>query len=260
MLSILKPLARPCPAWLKTLDPARIPEGPGPWMKHILQDALVYPGSGLDGSPVRQCLGVVHSFIFLDYGTSVQEVMAELTKKRKTGTGFAHHRLLGMAVFNPTSFIANAPEAFTHPGTSVHDSGVRTGVWAIFEGEGPCEGERFSFLFMGVEAVQALAALFPLQAPKALVLQEHGFGGNCWPSFREPIVRLSEEWKTLPQLLIVQAAEDREDQLAQLLNRPWLHTPFRSLGTDKATESMHGTLREFLQAATHKSRAICVPR
>jgi len=81
-------------------------------MRNLAQDALVYPGARLDGSPVRECQGVIHSFIFLDYGTPKAEVMAELTRQRRSGTGFAHHRLVGVVEFDPTSIVTGADPAF----------------------------------------------------------------------------------------------------------------------------------------------------
>jgi hypothetical protein len=237
MIPNLEHLAHPTPTWLKQLTPADIKGGPGPWLKHLVEDALVYPGAGLDGSPVRQCNGVLHSFIFLDYGTPKKEVLAELTRQRRSGTGFAHHRLVELVEFDPFPLVNGASREFVREGENHHHAAPSYGLWAVFEDTNPDLQERFSFLFMSTEAIQALAALFPSRAPRGLVVQEHGFGGNCWSSFSEPILRLARKWKGTPELLILGPNHD-------------LHT-WRDrgewLGADLAVESMHRNERECIR-------------
>lgn len=236
MLPFLRSLEQPSPPWLRRLTRKFIQAGPGPWMDRLVKSALVYPGSGLDGSPVRQCVGTVDSFIFLDYGTGAAEVEAELTRLRRTGTGFANHHLLGMCRFDPRTVLGPVPEPFGAPPNSPMTSLEEPfGIWAVYE-HNDRPAERFSFLFLGLEAIATLASLFPRTAPRILVLQEHGFGGNCWPSLSEPIVQLSEAWESLPQVIILGP------------NR-WVPTwpeQFTSVGSDTAHESMHQSEREFL--------------
>jgi hypothetical protein len=205
-------------------------------MKHLVEDALVYPGSGLDGSPVRQCNGALHSFIYLDYGTPKAEVLSALTKQRKTGTGFAHHHLVGLVEFDPTNSIAKADRRFIHHRSKANGAETQFAIWAVYESIGPGPAERFSFLFLSAEAIQSLAALFPASAPRGLVVQEHGFSGNCWPNFSEPILRMSEKWQGHPEILIL-GPNHRLDQ--------WRRNAL-SKGTDATTESMHRDTREVL--------------
>lgn len=232
----LKHLAHATPIWLANLSPTDIEMGPNPWMNHLVEDALVYPGSGLDGSPVRQCNGALHSFIYLDYGTPKTEVLTELNKQRKTGTGFAHHHLIGLVEFDPTTLITKADRNFIPRSSKGSSAKAPFAIWAVFESNGPGPAERFSFLFLGMEAIQTLAALFPTSAPRGLVVQEHGFSGNCWPNFSEPILRMSEMWHGYPEILIL-GPNHRLDQ--------W-HRKALSKGSDAATESMHRDTREVL--------------
>ena len=236
MLPSLTFLAHATPTWLIKLSPSDIQQGPGPWMKHLVEDALVYPGSGLDGSPVRQCNGAIHSFIFLDYGTRKAEVISELKRQRKTGTGFAHHRLVGMTEFDPTPLVAEANPAFIHQEGNIHQTQPPFGIWAIYESLVPGPVERFSFLFFGVEAIQALAALYPTTTPRGMVIQEHGFSGNVWSSFSEKVQSLSENWSCAPEILILGPNHrlDKWNQKAQLRC------------VDIATEAMHQEEREVL--------------
>ena len=232
----LKHLAHATPAWLTTLHPTDIEQGPGPWMKHLVEDALVYPGSGLDGSPVRQCNGALHSFIYLDYGTPKTEVLAALTKQRKTGTGFAHHHLIGLVEFDPPNLIAKADPRFINRKSKENGAKSPFAIWAVYETIGSGPAERFSFLFLSTEAIQSIEALFPASAPRGLVVQEHGFSGNVWPNFSEPILRMSEKWHGHPEILIL-GPNHRLDE--------W-HRKALSKGTDATTESMHRDTREVL--------------
>ena len=236
MLPILEYLSHPSPTWLMGLSPSDIQLGPGPWRKHIIEDALVYPGSGLDGSPVRQFNGAIDNFIFLDYGTSKSDVLAELNRTRKTGTGFAHHRLVGMVEFDTEALLDSADLAFTYRNENVHETQPPFGIWAVYESNAHAFSKRFSFLFLGSEAIKALAALFPTHAPRGLVVQEHGFGGNCWASFSEQILRLSEKWVTLPELMVL----GPNHRLGQWQRKA------QALGSDVAIESMHQETRDFL--------------
>lgn len=232
----LKHLAHATPDWLANLSPSDIEKGPKCWMKHLVEDALVYPGAGLDGSPVRQCNGVLHSFIYLDHGTPKMEVISELKRQRKSGTGFAGHHLVGLSEFDPSELISEADPRFVHPTAKANQIASPFGIWALYESTSQETSERFSFLYLGVEAIQALAALFPASAPRGLVVQEHGFGGNCWASFSEPILRLSQKWHGHPEILIL-GPNHRLNQ--------W-HRNALSRGSDHAIESMHRDSREVL--------------
>ena len=249
MIPGLEPFARPTPTWLKRLTPEDIAGGPLPYLKHLVEDALVYPGAGVDGSPVRQCNGVIHSFIFLDYFLSLGEIQAELTRERRTGTGFAHHRLLGMVEFAAAPLLAraNPNPNFVRDGENIHRAEGTGGIWAVFESNGPGPAERFSFLFLHTEAIQTLAALFPIRPPRAIVVQEHGFGGNCWDSFSQKLLELSEIWNDTPELLIL-GPNHRMNKW-----RVWA----QSLGTDIATESMHHNERELFFLG-EKARRLCL--
>ena len=110
----------------------------------------------------------------MDYGTPKADALAELTCPRKTGTGFAHHDLVGLVEFDPTPLVTNADPAFIHPGEGNQKTQEPFGIWAVYECNLPDSHERFSLLFLGVEAIQALAALFPTRAPHGLVVQEDG--------------------------------------------------------------------------------------
>lgn len=236
MLPFLDPFASPTPAWLRRLTPAAIQQGPGALLQRLTEKALVYPGSDLDGSPVRQLNGVLHSFIFMDYGTDPQVLKAEMTQERRHGTGFAHHRLLGLSEFDPLPFLKDVPDQFRCPAAGQWAQQRPWGIWGVYEDtRAGREGERFSLLFFGTEAHEVMAALFPRRAPTALVIQEHGFGGNCRQSHADAVLELAQQWESLPELLIMGE---------NTWNRPW---PERlvQVGSDVASESWHRNRRTF---------------
>ena len=241
MLPELTFLACPTREWLNHLSHSDIQKGPERWMKNITEVALVYPGSGLDGSPVRQTNGVFSSFIFVDYGTAKADVLAELTRQRKTGTGFRNYDLLGLVQFDPTPLVAGADPAFLRQTENLHQTEAPFGIWAVYESNLPDSHERLSFLFLGVEAIQALAALYPSEAPHGLVVVEHGFGGNCYPSHSEPILKLAEHWSNFPEVLIL----GPNHHLTQ-----W-HQWSQLLCVDVAVEAMHKEARELMWFNTH---------
>ncbi len=234
-LPFLEGYSTPTPVWLRRLTPACIEAGPEPWLDRIAGNALVYPGSGTDGSPVRALNGVVHSFVFMDYLTDPAEVLDEATRPRRVGTGFAHHRLVGLSRFDPTPILALAPKDAHHPGASRWGLQAPWGLWAVYEDLRPGrKGERFSFLFLGVEAHAAIAALHPRRPPLGVVCVEHGFGANCYGSHAEPLEARSRQWEAPPELLVT----------GDNWSPPW-HDRLQEIGVDRALESMHRSNRTF---------------
>jgi len=236
MLRALEPWRTPTPHWLLSLTPADIACGPEPWWPLILENATVYPGSSTeDGSPVRQLVGVTHSFIFPDYGITPEQMLGELYQPCPTGVGFAHHTPVGWCFFDATALLAQAPAAFTIPQEAWPDAPRPRGVWAVFETQGPGPRERFSFLFLQADGVQTLAALFPERPPRALVVQEHGLGGmRHWSNYSSPLLELGKRWDDTPEFLILGPNHRLH---------PWCVWGHR-LTRDYCGESWHHNLRE----------------
>lgn len=240
MLPFLEPFAAPCPAWLRRLTPGQIAAGPLPFLDRLVDGALLYPGGDLDGSPVRQLNGVLHSFVFMDYGTAPEALEAEATKARRSGTGFAHHRLVGLTRFDPAPILARVPPELHHPDTARWARQAPWGLWGVWEDLRPeRRGERFSLLFLGAEAHACIAALYPegSRPPAAVVVQEHGFGGNVRRSHAEPLEGWSARWTAPPELLITGE---------NAWHLPWWER-LTELGSDRAPEAMHQNLRIFRQ-------------
>jgi hypothetical protein len=233
LLPCLADLRRRPPAWLADLGPMDLAAGPAPHLDRLLERAVVYPGAGLDLSPIRQCLGAVHSFLLLDYGTPEPEVRARLEE------GSPAWRVLGeLHPFDATTLLGPVPPAFRPPQDNPHRQSPPFGLWALGEGAG---GERFSLLYAALEGVEAIASLFPDRAPTGIVVQEHGLGGNCWGSagFGQMLERLAQDrWPEPARFLL--AGENA-------WHLPW-SGDLEPVGEDVAVESMHLNRRTVLRS------------
>jgi hypothetical protein len=54
----------------------------------LLRNSLYYPSCGRDGDPVRYLGGLVHSFVYVDYGLEHDEVWSSLHHDRHGFTGY----------------------------------------------------------------------------------------------------------------------------------------------------------------------------
>ncbi len=248
MLDALAHLAQPTPDWLAALTPDGIQAGPLLWRRQLLEGALVYPGSGDDGSPIRQLSGIVRSFIFLDLDVRKDTFVAEMTKKLRKGEGFAHHRLVGLTEFDAEEFIGPSLWLLPPEALPVEDATPGFGLWGVYETTVRGSPERFSLLILNVEALSALIALFSWTAPFAIVAQDHGFGTRHWRSFSDRIRRFSRCWIYLPTLIVV----GENNQLGEWTARG------RLLSEDRADESVHKQNRLFyeLPANTEPERLL----
>lgn len=231
MLDFMSAYRQPVPSWLRRLTVNDIHRGPGTWMKHFLVQAVAYPGSGMDGSPIRQMAGVGHAFLYLDLTLGLAQIKQAILAEGEDGSGLSGHGLLTMAEFDPTPFLAGgvlqAPRA---PAESQHRS---YGLWAIFnrrDGSG-----RFALMALGGEALNAISALYPSTPPKGIVIQEHSFDANPWGEWTGPLTACAHEhWDSPPEWLIL--GRDR-GQFSHHRGR------YEPLGQDRAIESMHGSWR-----------------
>lgn len=237
MLDFLKDYQQPVPSWLRRITVKDVKRGPGPWMKRLLAEAVVYPGSGLDISPIRQMDGVAHAFLFLDLWVGIEQI-----KQTISAEGLSDHELLAMAEFDPSPYTALGNDQA--PQTTGDDQRQSYGIWAVFaRREG---GGRFAFMALGTEAINALLALYPTTSPKGLVLQEHSFDRNPWGEWTGPLNRFAHDhWDTPPEWLIL-----GRDHGSFRHHRG----SYESLGEDRAFESMHGSWRVIQQLQQGRAR------
>jgi hypothetical protein len=237
MLEELRSFRRICPMWLRSLPETLAMPILHENLTPLLRNTLVYPGSGTDWSPIRQTIGVVHSYLFFECHTE-RERVESLLRSCAPVRSQAHVRCLGVFQFDTRelSLEVHALDCHRFPERNNmlegHDEGY--GLWAVYET--PMHG-RVSVLVLQQEAIQGIAKLHlaTRSSPQVLVLQDHGFGRNCWRSFGEPyhclISQLGLAW---PEILIV-----------GLDDYGFRHKEnYRTICTDVATEAMHGNQRD----------------
>lgn len=226
MLDFLKDYQQPVPSWLRRITAKDVQCGPRPWMKRFLDEAVIYPGAGLDMSPIRQMKGVAHAFLFIDFSVGVEQI-----KQTILAEGLSDHELLAMAEFDPSPCMelgnVQAPQI------TGDYQGQSYGILAVFnrhEGWG-----RFAFMAFGAEAIYALSALYPTTPPRGIVLQEHAFDANPWGEWTGPLNAYAHEhWDSPPEWLVL--GIDR-GQFSHHRGR------YEPLGEDWAIESAHGDRR-----------------
>ncbi len=230
MLDFMKGQGRPVPSWLRRITAKDVYQGPDRWMKRFLSEAIVYPGSGTDISPLRQMEGVAHSFLFLDLSVRLDRIKEAIQGGFVDQDGYPTCRLVGMSEFDPEPILVGGTIHAPQPPADYPEH--RFGVWAVLNRlDG---GGRVAIMALGAEAIRAISALYPTTPPKGLVVQEHGFYCNPWGSWREPLTRYANEhWATPPEWLILGDHSRFEHR----------HGHYEPLGEDFAVESMHGDWR-----------------
>jgi hypothetical protein len=208
---------------------------------------VYYPGSGTDGHPVK-LFGSTHSahcFVYADYGKPKFAVEAELEHPMHRFQGYHTLSRLPLAAndLTPGGWAPNfggleadrcfadvAPFAFVELLERDQDRD---------EGHG---ARRLAILFLGADGIAAYDALFCQQngpsRPFAILLQDHGFGGNYGPFGRGGLLEgIARRCHAVPQWLLV--AENTQ---------PWEGFE-RVPEVDGDPGGMHNTLRFLYQQA-----------
>lgn len=240
----------PLPPWLQAFDRS------GPFRREAFFDSRVvyYPGSGTDGHPVA-LFGSTHSahcFVYVDYGLEQTAIVRELAHPSRRFQGyhtFARIHLtesdLSQSLWHPTLEPKDqrkcergevTPFAFLEILERDADRG---------DSHGP---SRLAILFLGADGIATYDALFCQEngtpPPFAVVLQDHGFGGN-YDRFGQGglLERIAIRSRTFPEWLLV--AQN---------TRPW--TGFlRIRNMDGHPGGMHRCLRFLFQQAESEQAA-----
>jgi hypothetical protein len=196
----MRQFAVPVPHWLAGFE-----LGDRPSLREVLSSRTVYyPGGLSDGHPF-ELFGASHAahvFVYADYGLSREELSRHLSPD-------SHQRLLGYDVVDivdlsesdiaPAGWHPHLTDAEHRDRVQRGESWVRDwmkgqgvtpyGALVVFQRRprfdnhhGPA---RLSLLQLGADGIATYDVLFcqhGQRAPWALVLQDHGFGGN-WDSF-----------------------------------------------------------------------------
>jgi hypothetical protein len=184
--SHLRSLAEPVPDWLRDFRP----EQPFPREAFFQSRLVYYPGSGHDGHTVRLFGGShsCHCFVQVDHGLPQDELEKELDDPQR---GFRGYKTLARLQLSERDLVPNGWKAHLDRAVVPPDSMgfVKLSQYAFLEilqrepdyneMHGP---ERSAVLFLGADGIASYDALFcqsgSMGAPFAVLLQDHGFGGN----------------------------------------------------------------------------------
>jgi hypothetical protein len=183
------------PSWLGDADPATFAKRPFP-LEEILADSVYYPCSEFDGRPIAHLAGNYFSFIYVDYGKTRDEFMANLSQP-----GFRGYQVISQRSVTERELV---PHGCTPIKLLPSDGDPRRKErwvekpfyeWMVLERDqdrpdsyGP---SRFSLLHLCAEGVAAFHALYlgNQRAPAAVAIiqpgSEDGFTTN-WTNFADP--------------------------------------------------------------------------
>ena len=180
------------PAWLQALDDLeRLP------LRSLLKDSLFYPASGCDGGPVQALGGFIHSFIYVDYAISKDDVLADIRGERH---GFKGYRLamcrgieaseLVSPSWQPSPLLPEDGHSPPHAFQSYMPAPFA--LWAIFDRQPDLDDRhgpaRFSLLHICGDGAATYEALYNRQKiqPDVLAIIRPGTGyGLNWTDFRD---------------------------------------------------------------------------
>lgn len=161
-------------------------------MRALLDGSVYYPACGIDGRPVQYCAGHSHSFIYVDYGISKDELTAALGFKGyqlRTGRFVDHEELVGPLPLSsdPMFYGDEDPQRYRYHWVTPF------AYWGVFErlsGFGAEHGpELFSFLFLAADGVATYRHLYHRHGASpsivAIIQPGEGFGHN-WTNFYDP--------------------------------------------------------------------------
>ncbi|MGE0432834.1 MAG: hypothetical protein AB7K09_07670 [Planctomycetota bacterium] len=182
------------PQWLASLST----DAPFPRDAFLRSRTVYYPGSGTDGHPLRLfgAAHAAHCFVFADYGVGSAEILTQLGDQDHPGHPAGYRpvfaRQLEQTDLVPHGWTPNAAVAERARGRHFIETrppGGPYAVWAVVErrdGFGNDHGpERLAIIVVGGDGIATYDALFCNRdqlPPFAVVIQDHGFGGN-WTTF-----------------------------------------------------------------------------
>ena len=197
------------PIWLRAWEP-----GSSIQLEDFLASRVVfYPGSGTDGQPVEffGSKHAAHCFAYVDYGVAKNHVLGELGE---TGHPFKGYQRLGRTDLRecdltPAGWVPHvqADDAARGPFEPVAPYAFIEVLERRADFDDTHGPLRLAILFICADGIAAYDALFcqgRAKAPFALVLQDHGWGGN-WTRFGRGgrLEQLASTMAQLPGLLLV---------------------------------------------------------
>jgi hypothetical protein len=197
----------------------------------ILEGSLYYPGSGIDGTPIRNWSLGVNSFVYVVMSWSHDAYLKALSDHPVHGYHIAAQREVMQHELTPNGYNTTMPASLSQQeyeiAMRINKAGPENAfaLWSVFERDsdrndsfGP---KRFSLLHIRAEGVAAYAALYVANEclPKILAFIRPGlaFGGN-YGTFELALMEVIERSpRGVPQQLLWEHACNK----APSLHEPW---------------------------------------
>ena len=215
-LTVLRDEAESIPPWLLNYTPG----DPFPREVFFASRTVYYPGSRTDGNPL-EVFGKSHSahcFVYCDNSMSERGVRDQLEHETQRGHPKGYRQIVGTHVLKseitPHHLIFHfqvKPEELDW--ATRQPLGGSFVYWAVLEREESYDDDhgpkRLSILHVGGEGIATFDALFCQRGnnpPFAILLQDHGYGGN-WTKFGgpdSPLLKIcTEHCRRFPKWLLV---------------------------------------------------------
>lgn len=229
------------PEWLGRFSPG----DPFPRAEFLASRVVYYPGSGTDGHPVKLFGSTrsAHCFVYADYHVTQAELERELAGPHR----FRGYHTLARLHLRERDLVPNGWTAHVSPGEAPPNrlrfarvAAAPFGFLEVLERQEPLDdnhgARRLAVLFLGADGIATYDALFCQGRgdlrPYALLLQDHGFGGNYDHFGQDSLLEgIASRCNALPRWLVV--AEH---------TRAW-HGFERVPGVNGKRGGMHNTLR-----------------
>lgn len=208
LTEFLKKMAESCPPWLSNFTPDTRFDA----KQFFASRVVFYPGSGHDGHAVKAfgSAHAAHCFVYVDYDLPQSSIEAALDHPLEHFRGY---RTIVRRSLTQRDLLPNNwhPHASSAAPPSQRPQIVPYGFLEVLEREtgfGPEHGaERLAILFLGADGHATYDALF-CQAnqvpPFAILMQDHGFGGNYSPFGRGGIMeQIANNMDRKPDFLLV---------------------------------------------------------
>ena len=200
------------PDWLQRFQPG----DSLPRQQFLASRIVFYPGSGTDGHPVK-VFGSTHSahcFVYADYGLGRAAVEAELEHPTHRFRGYRtlHRFDLNERDLSPRGWTPHVDRTEVQQDHNRFTTTPPFGFLEVLQREQNLDddhgAERLAILFLGADGIATYDALFcqedSVSPPFALVLQDHGFGGNYDCFGGDGLLdRVARRCNVIPQWLLV---------------------------------------------------------
>ena len=176
-----------CPKWL--LDISKCSSFPG--LGKILPNSLYYPACGFNGTPVKYLSGNIYSFVYVDYGITKDDLLANLNGKDEDHGFKYYHSVCQRDVFRdeimPDGWRPSIVPSNDMDTEKLFQRGKESepfGHWSVWQREDDvCSDKgplRFSFFFLAGEMSATYQGLYYEKniVPRILAIIQPGRGSG----------------------------------------------------------------------------------